>query len=222
MDRDKREDKMKFKLFKVIITCAALTITSNATAGLITNTTNDSFIDETTGLEWMDFGVNNIYSYNEVSALLTSSYSGWNLANESQVLDLWHNAFSGIASSSEKYTSGTTFVVYEGSGISGLSNFETVMNAMGYNTSGYSNGRFLNDAGGLSSTHYNLSRIQNSIYTNVMRDVGFTERDFLVQSNGFSTMLVREVRQEVPEPSTLAIFALGMIGLASRRFNKQS
>jgi hypothetical protein len=27
---------------------------------------------------------------------------------------------------------------------------------------------------------------------------------------------------EVPEPSTLAIFALGMIGLASRRFNKQS
>jgi hypothetical protein len=26
----------------------------------------------------------------------------------------------------------------------------------------------------------------------------------------------------VPEPSTLAIFALGMIGLASRRSNKQS
>ncbi|MCJ8318427.1 MAG: PEP-CTERM sorting domain-containing protein [Colwellia sp.] len=28
--------------------------------------------------------------------------------------------------------------------------------------------------------------------------------------------------ESVPEPSTLAIFALGMIGLASRRFNKQS
>ncbi|MFQ3195042.1 MAG: hypothetical protein ACI9N3_001876 [Colwellia sp.] len=28
--------------------------------------------------------------------------------------------------------------------------------------------------------------------------------------------------QPVPEPSTLAIFALGMIGLASRRFKKQS
>ena len=27
---------------------------------------------------------------------------------------------------------------------------------------------------------------------------------------------------DVPEPSTLAIFALGMIGLASRRFKKQS
>jgi len=33
---------------------------------------------------------------------------------------------------------------------------------------------------------------------------------------------VREVVQTVPEPSTLAIFALGMIGLASRRFKKQS
>ena len=31
-----------------------------------------------------------------------------------------------------------------------------------------------------------------------------------------------EPTQEVPEPSTLAIFALGMIGLASRRFKKQS
>ncbi|WP_310649977.1 PEP-CTERM sorting domain-containing protein [Colwellia sp. MB02u-14] len=27
---------------------------------------------------------------------------------------------------------------------------------------------------------------------------------------------------DVPEPSTLAIFALGMIGLVSRRFKKQS
>jgi len=212
---------MKFKLLKVLITGAALTITSIASAGLITDTANGSFIDESTGLEWMDFGVNNIYSYNEVSALLTSTYSGWNLANESQVLNLWHNAFAGIASSSETYTSGTTFVVYEGSGISGLSNFEAVMNTMGYNTGGYSNGRFLNNSGGLSSTHYNLSRIQNSIYTNVMRDVGFTQRDFLVQSNDFSTMLVRETGQEVPEPSTLAIFALGMMGLAARRFKKK-
>jgi len=35
------------------------------------------------------------------------------------------------------------------------------------------------------------------------------------------TEVVAEVASEVPEPSTLTIFALGMIGLASRRFKKQ-
>jgi hypothetical protein len=33
---------------------------------------------------------------------------------------------------------------------------------------------------------------------------------------------IPEANSEVPEPSTLAIFALGIIGLASRRFKKQS
>jgi len=33
---------------------------------------------------------------------------------------------------------------------------------------------------------------------------------------------VVEYNNDIPEPSTLAIFALGMIGLASRRFKKQS
>ena len=39
--------------------------------------------------------------------------------------------------------------------------------------------------------------------------------------SGFSSFDNPNV-SKVPEPSTLAIFALGMIGLASRRFKKQS
>ena len=35
----------------------------------------------------------------------------------------------------------------------------------------------------------------------------------------FSNLQIRSA--EVPEPSTLAIFALGIIGLASRKFKKQ-
>ncbi len=38
----------------------------------------------------------------------------------------------------------------------------------------------------------------------------------------FITSNHRSNKVDVPEPSTLAIFALGMIGLASRRFKKQS
>jgi len=39
--------------------------------------------------------------------------------------------------------------------------------------------------------------------------------------DGYAVALVRR-SVDVPEPSTLAIFALGMIVLASRRFKKQS
>ncbi len=39
---------------------------------------------------------------------------------------------------------------------------------------------------------------------------------------GSSTQLSVSQGQAIPEPSTLAIFALGMIGLASRRFKKSS
>ena len=49
----------------------------------------------------------------------------------------------------------------------------------------------------------------------------------LFHVNALETFVVREASDEpepsnVPEPSTLAIFVLGMIGLASRRFKKQS
>jgi len=41
----------------------------------------------------------------------------------------------------------------------------------------------------------------------------------LITSDG---SIIGRTATDVPEPSTLAIFALGMIGLASRRFKKQS
>jgi hypothetical protein len=41
-------------------------------------------------------------------------------------------------------------------------------------------------------------------------------------SAGYDNFVFDTAAQDVPEPSTLAIFALGMIGLASRRFKKQS
>lgn len=41
-------------------------------------------------------------------------------------------------------------------------------------------------------------------------------------ANHVGSWLVRDAVVDVPEPSTLAIFALGLIGLASRRFKKQS
>ncbi len=44
----------------------------------------------------------------------------------------------------------------------------------------------------------------------------------LLNPHIFGGMILIKETKTVPEPSTLAIFALGMIGLASRRFKKQS
>jgi sialate O-acetylesterase len=43
---------------------------------------------------------------------------------------------------------------------------------------------------------------------------------FMQNSNQYSIKTLDVYVSQVPEPSTLAIFALGMIGLASRRFKK--
>ena len=55
-------------------------------------------------------------------------------------------------------------------------------------------------------------------YYHNMDPANFPNRAQYIQTTGIA--MVR--RTEVPEPTTLAIFALGMIGLASRRFKKQS
>ena len=76
-----------------------------------------------------------------------------------------------------------------------------------------------------NNNYWTISRASIDINTE-FGTFGVTRRDKLLRAfdpgwhrDGFhSTALVRDV----PEPSTLAIFALGMIGLASRRFKKQS
>jgi len=63
------------------------------------------------------------------------------------------------------------------------------------------------------------------VSTNDLTKFGSIQFDFSGDGGddiGYDDILFASKRTEVPEPSTLAIFALGMIGLASRRFKKQS
>jgi hypothetical protein len=75
-----------------------------------------------------------------------------------------------------------------------------------------------NDFGGL-----NLGR--NGEYVNFIFDENAGFDKLVVTSSGIATEFDNIVNRiapvNVPEPSTLAIFALGVIGLASRRFKKQ-
>ena len=51
---------------------------------------------------------------------------------------------------------------------------------------------------------------------------GITARAYLQSASATITYNYNEVVADVPEPSTLAIFALGLMGLASRRFMRKS
>ncbi|WP_157828034.1 PEP-CTERM sorting domain-containing protein [Paraglaciecola sp. MB-3u-78] len=53
-------------------------------------------------------------------------------------------------------------------------------------------------------------------------DAAMLYKDYLIFPYPRGIALVRVRVANVPEPAPLAIFALGMIGLASRRFKKQS
>jgi len=217
------------RLTQAGIAICSLIIGSQPSAGLIINTTNDSFIDDTTGLEWMDFGINDHLSYNQVVAQLDLTFKGWMLPSEKEVFELWANAFSGKGSSYDnEYSSGLAYASYS-DGTNQELHFD-VMAIMGYNHIdfgrsykgsfvGRSSGWFPNSTGGLS-TAYNEGH-QNGQSENYIYGRGLTadynnELPFIDAYLGTSTMLIRKI----PEPSTLTIFAIGLIGLSVRRFKK--
>ena len=214
---------MKSKFLKYALLSAACTFGSFANAGLIVDTADDSFIDATTGLEWMDFGINNHLSYNEVVAQMPTTYSQWRLATESEVVDLWHNAFFDDSYNAVASATGSFYARYTAlNNATGTSGFVDEFEAMSTNAyDNYAIGLFADATGSLGYAHF-LDHLGNEYFNDVAWVVRRgTDKDRYKDETSrlYSTMLVRSA---VPEPSTLAIFALGMIGLASRRFTEKS
>ena len=79
----------------------------SANASII-NADNSSFLDTNTGLEWIDFGINDRYTYDFVSNQLGAGqrYSGWRLATEDEVVDLYFSYFYFQAEQQQSYLSG--------------------------------------------------------------------------------------------------------------------
>ena len=221
---------------KILAVIGFLAFSFTASAGLITDTTNGSFIDETTGLEWMDFGINNKDTYEYVSSQLDSGdeYEGWRLATKDDVYSMMANAFLGLGARYENANNHLPGSVYvnDGEGIGGsvLYHFTDIM---GYNrelNSGLSN-EFQYSFGLFSGTD-GLSRIEMHRMTGSYYDLAVNDDAFIMDytnydskatstSSSYSTLLIKNSSvTSVPEPSTLAIFALGIFGIASRKLLK--
>ncbi|MCW8866057.1 MAG: PEP-CTERM sorting domain-containing protein [Colwellia sp.] len=188
-------------------------------------------------LEYLQFNATNGMTAQE--ALNTFSVDGWSVATDEQganfIVDatsypyydriIAKNSISGYASDSQTDPLGDlfgyTYYAGAGSNINGwiisdgtdeervsfkfgdIDNYYSLFNLQGrYSEYNIASPSYTYNRSGSIGINYNYARSDD--------DYG---------SYG-AVLMVRSI--EVPEPSTFAIFALGLIGLASRRFKKQS
>ena len=201
---------------------AISSVISTQAVATIIDTDQNSFIDTATGIEWMDFGINNHHSFDYVvSQLDGGEYDGWALATVDQAYGLY-TALTGSTGREgrEKTLRSDKDAISDMDAINEMIGINEKVD-VGWGSHDHSFGMF-NGVNGLSYLYH-----QTIDYSSSQTDQTFVIINQLTDISGYgastdelySTLLVR---QEVPEPTTLAIFALGIMGLSLRRFNKQA
>jgi hypothetical protein len=215
-------NQMKFKLLNTTITGLILSVSclvNSANAGLIqsdylTLGDNLAVYDEDLNLTWLDLSLTDGLSY----AVALASHSDFQYASDLQVTTLFNNFFGA-----------TTTYNADGSGTSDWTttgNFVTLFGptyASFFGLSSY--GWFYDDLGAFrragATASFNAevigpnSTINSTSFINTGDQLTGT---YLVRAGRID--LTPPVVTDVPEPSTLAILGLTLLGLASRRFKK--
>jgi hypothetical protein len=189
---------MKFKFLNAAILGLVLTVSSVANAGLIAIDDWHLTSDSLGGLRQSTFDSSVYFAITQQQGYLStdtfSMISGFHWASTAEAFAIFGSTRNGDFSNTRVY--------YNQGGWNGYIDNDGNSNSYQfiYNDT-FSTGKYKH-AGNyeehLSNTHGNISA----------RVAGL--------------VLIKDPVTDVPEPSTLAIFALGMIGLASRRFKKQS
>jgi hypothetical protein len=218
---------------KLILSTSLLTLSLSTSADVIKDTNNNSFIDVSQNLEWLDFGQNNLLTYNQVDNLLNSpaNADNWRLATEKQAISLWTNLF---------FNKGATFNVinHDNNLLMNLSDYSNqrlhwdLYEIMGYNIVhaehdgrdiGTSRGLVANTVGGLTSFNFGNNPKGSSQVS--VENHKSTDQFYKTHTSAYySTLLVKDYKADntvsVSEPSTLIIVILGFAGLLIRKFSK--
>lgn len=215
---------MRFKFFRVAVVGVFIAVSSFANATLVNTdyaVIGDGLTvtDTNTNYEWLDLSLTTNIT---LEAALTT-YSSYNLATRSQFEGLITAAFSEYSEFSP------TAVPYQ------LDNITAADTAMLTEWRRLFGGTFVRYTDSLISAGFYASALQKSGLESggvrrgpeprdgalhVGSKVWDTDSVAALSASNTGYFLVKTA--DVPEPSSLAILALGMIGLASRRFNKQS
>lgn len=199
---------MNIKMLKAALAGLVLSVSGFANAGLINidyqnANDNELVFDSTNNLEWLRWDLTSKVSLND----LLNTYSGFHLASETEILSLWSEAFSvtGLCGACvSNYSEGNTFQQLFGYG-----NLQSAVNPVSYGLIQLDNSQW-----SMFGTRYNVNT--NDFHT-------FTYDEYTASGEAHDELSYALVRNstDVPEPSTLAIFALGIMGLAARRFKQK-
>jgi len=211
MERGKKERRMKVLTFRVAIIMMMVCLGNHANATLITDFSEQDWAasgdkaltyDRSTGLEWLDLSYTQGKSILETEA--QSFFGDFRWATAAEVNNIFDTVIVG---------SGTRFS-YLAEHYALALRFNGLFASQGQGIIRESLSGRGNSRGSVYADSVNLRAIVSDMQWD--RQWGVTTR-----VSNVGAWLVRD-HIKVPEPSTLAIFALGMIGLASRRFKKQS
>jgi hypothetical protein len=222
----------KIILFLVSLVLLISCSFNNAMAGLIQSDylelgDNLAVYDEATNLTWLDLSVTDASPYEE--AIIPHRIHGFDYATGNQVIDLFSGFFgNSLVFSSPGYSTGNNSLALAFFSLFGPTSASSSLGFFFDNNNKFSLAGVTKGGGKLYTPDFPVQ--YNKYY-----DVG---------NSGVGTYLVKEGRitfeepviaafsprilpstpvpapaVSVPEPSTLAIFALGIIGLASRRFS---
>jgi hypothetical protein len=216
-----------------------------STAQAIPFTNADAFIDGDgqaiceidTGLFWLDFGITNNKSFNDIQAELDTTYAGWRLPTEQEVKNLWNGIwFNGHLAEHGYRMDGREELerdAYYDSIFSLWGVNETwlseILPSEEYPIGSYYNhsnsGIFLNEKNQLQS--FNFAQISASVFSAVLHE-SFATCCFSLSLDAFSihssTLLVKDADSPVylPEPTPFILFGLGLLMLAINRFKRGS
>lgn len=176
---------------------------------------NLAIYDAATGIKWMDFGVNNGASVNDVLDNLHTIYKGWRLPSEAEVRNLWSNLFNN---NDDKYQIfslwGANKSPHDHSPYFCSGYF---FDATGHIGSGWfgENGSIVNEW--TTDKYYLDGVVSNGVYVDQHWMYDPTDPYFSFSGTfELSTLLVQDTTT-VPEPSPLLMFSLGLLGLGFAR-----
>ncbi|MFT5875881.1 MAG: hypothetical protein ACI8WT_004881 [Clostridium sp.] len=182
----------------------------------------DITLDKSTGLEWIDLSMFKGYSIKEVEKIDIIWQSGFDWATTEQTQQLLSNITNSVGINNLGFTIVKKSTGYE---------IKEVLSMFG----GYLDNNYSRGFSGFSRNHESSNDLYYNSYIKLrnldtIRDRFWMEAPDASLKGSFGenykyeyvgSFLVRN-STSVPEPSTLAIFTLGMIVLVSGRFKKKS